>query len=255
MLIVLSPAKTLDFDIQPQTEVFTQPRFLDQAAELVENLKQYTPPQLQKIMKINAKLADLNVQRFADWRLPFNTENAKPAVLVFKGEVYNGLKADSFSTDDLLYSQDHLRILSGLYGVLRPLDLMQPYRLEMGIKLKTKKGIDLYKYWGDQITDDINLTLKETGQKYLINLASEEYFSAINKEKLDAEVVTPVFKDFKNGTYKFMTVFGKKARGMMARYLIANRITDVAQIKMFEEEGYYYNDLMSEGNTFVFTRG
>lgn len=255
MLIVLSPAKTLDFDIQPQAEVFTQPQFLEQAAELVENLKQYTPPQLQKVMKINAKLAELNVQRYADWHMPFNSGNAKPAVLVFKGEVYNGLKADTFSADDLQYSQNHLRILSGLYGVLRPLDLMQPYRLEMGIKLKTKKGIDLYKYWGDQITEDINHTLKETGQKYLINLASDEYFSAINQQKLDAEVVTPVFKDFKNGVYKFMTVYGKKARGMMARYIIANRIADVEHIKLFDEEGYYFNHQMSEGKTLVFTRG
>lgn len=255
MLIVLSPSKTLDFELEPQTDVFTQPQLLEQAAELARLLKEYTPSQLRKLMKINAKLADLNVQRFQDWHTPFDPDNAKQAALVFKGEVYNGLNADLFSKDDLNYAQDHLRILSGLYGVLRPLDLMQPYRLEMGIKLKTKKGIDLYTYWGDQITEAINSTLEATGQKYLINLASDEYFKALNKEKLKAEIVTPTFKDYKNGSYKFMTVYGKKARGMMARFILRKRLTDVEQIKLFEEDGYYFNEQMSVDKTWVFTRG
>ncbi len=255
MLVVISPSKTLDFDIRPQTDVFTQPQFLEQSAELISFLKEYTPSQLRKLMKINVKLADLNVQRYADWHLPFTPENAKQAALVFKGEVYNGLKADTFTKQDIEYTQDHLRILSGLYGVLRPLDLMQPYRLEMGIKLKTKKGIDLYSYWGDQITDAINASLEKSGQKFIINLASEEYFKVINKDKLQAEIITPAFKDFKNGSYKFMTVYGKKARGMMARYILQDRISDVDQIKLFEEEGYYFNQSLSEGNTWVFTRG
>lgn len=255
MLIVLSPSKTLDFELEPQTDVFTQPQLLEQAAELARLLKEYTPSQLRKLMKINAKLADLNVQRFQDWHTPFGPDNAKQAALVFKGEVYNGLNADLFSKDDLNYAQDHLRILSGLYGVLRPLDLMQPYRLEMGIKLKTKKGIDLYTYWGDQITEAINSTLEATGQKYLINLASDEYFKALNKEKLKAEIVTPTFKDYKNGSYKFMTVYGKKARGMMARFILRKRLTDVEQIKLFEEDGYYFNEQMSVDKTWVFTRG
>jgi uncharacterized protein len=255
MLVVLSPSKTLDFDVQPQTDSFSQPQFIDQAAELAKLLKEYTPSQLRKLMKINAKLADLTVQRFQDWHTPFGPDNAKQAALVFKGEVYSGLRADLFSKDDLDYAQDHLRILSGLYGVLRPLDLMQPYRLEMGIKLKTKKGIDLYTYWGDQITEAINNTLEATGQKYLINLASDEYFRVLNNEKLNAEIVTPTFKDYKNGTYKFMTVYGKKARGMMARFIISRRLENVEHIKLFEEDGYYFNDQLSEGNTWVFTRG
>lgn len=255
MLIILSPSKTLDFDLKPQTDVFTQPQLLEQAAELASLLKEYTPSQLRKLMKINEKLADLNVQRYQDWHTPFGTDNAKQAVLVFKGEVYNGLNADLLTKDDLNYAQDHLRILSGLYGVLRPLDLMQPYRLEMGIKLKTKKGIDLYTYWGDQITEAINSTLDATGQKYLINLASDEYFKVLNKEKLKAEIVTPAFKDYKNGSYKFMTVYGKKARGMMARFILRKRLTDVEQIKLFEEDGYYFNEQMSEEKTWVFTRG
>jgi uncharacterized protein len=255
MLIVLSPSKTLDFDIEPQTDSFSQPQLLDQAAELAKLLKEYTPLQLRKLMKINAKLANLNVQHYQDWHTPFHPDNAKQAALVFKGEVYSGLSADRFSKDDLDYAQDHLRILSGLYGILRPLDLMQPYRLEMGIKLKTKKGIDLYTYWGDQITEAINSTLEATGQNYLINLASVEYFKALNKEKLKAEIVTPIFMDYKNGAYKFMTVYGKKARGMMARFILRKRLKDVEQIKLFEEDGYYFNEQMSEGTTWVFTRG
>lgn len=255
MLILLSPAKTLNFKIQSQTESFSQPIFADKSADLVKVIRRYSPSSLQKLMSINAQLADLNVQRYLDWRLPFTPENAKQALLVFNGEVYNGLKAGTLTPEDLEYAQNHLLILSGLYGVLRPLDLMQPYRLEMGTKLKVGRKKDLYDFWGNQITDFINETMKNTGQKYLINLASDEYVSVLNKDKLKAEVITPQFKDFSSGSYKFITVFGKKARGMMARFIIKNRIEEVERLKLFDEDGYFFSHNLSAGNTWVFTRG
>lgn len=255
MLILLSPAKTLNTEIKPQTKFYTQPLFLKKSSELTGILKKYSPSQLQKLMKINAKLAELNVQRYNDWRLPFTPRNAVQAILVFNGEVYNGLKAETLTDEELMYAQDHLLILSGLYGALRPLDLMQPYRLEMGTKLKNKNGNDLYAFWGDQITEMVNKTIKAKKQKYLINLASDEYFNVIKKEKLEAEIITPQFKDYSNGSYKFITVYGKNARGMMARYIIQNQIEEIEKIKLFDAGGYYYNDKMSKDHTWVFTRG
>jgi len=255
MVIVISPAKTLNFDIQPQTEIFSQPDFTNESAGLIEVLRKYSPSRLQKLMSINSNLAQLNASRFMDWTLPFSPENAKQAILVFKGEVYNGLKADTLTESDLEYSQNHLRILSGLYGALRPLDLMQPYRLEMGTKLKVKTKKDLYQYWGLKLTEHVNALMESTNQKYLINLASNEYFKSLDPKKLKAEIITPTFKDYKNGTYKFLTVYGKKARGMMARFIIKNRIEEVEKLKLFEEDGYYYNDQLSQGNNWVFTRG
>lgn len=255
MVIVISPSKTLNFDIQPQTEMFSQPEFTNESAGLVEVLRKYSPARLQKLMNINPNLAQLNATRFMDWTLPFSPENAKQAILVFKGEVYNGLKADTLSESDLEYSQNHLRILSGLYGALRPLDLMQPYRLEMGTKLKVNRKNDLYQYWGSTLTEHLNSLLQSTRQKYVINLASNEYFNALDPNKLKAEIITPTFKDYKNGTYKFLTVYGKKARGMMARFIIQNRIDEIEKLMLFDEDGYYYNDQLSEGNNWVFTRG
>lgn len=255
MLILLSPAKTLNFNIQPQTKNYSAPLFPDKAKELVQLLRKFSPPQLQKLMSINPKLADLNVQRYLDWELPFTPDNAKQSLLVFNGEVYNGLKAPTLSAEDLDYAQERLLVLSGLYGALRPLDLMQPYRLEMGTKLKSKKGNDLYAFWGDQITAYVNQQIKAGGHKFLINLASDEYFSVLSKEKLNADIITPQFRDFSNGSYKFLTVYGKKARGMMARFIIKNRIEEVEQLKLFDENGYYFNEQLSEGSTWVFTRG
>jgi hypothetical protein len=255
MLILLSPSKTLDFDIPAKAIHPTQPEFLDEAQLLVDKLKKYSPAKLQDLMRINPKLADLNAKRYMDWHQPFTEENARQALLVFKGEVFTGLNAEDLSKEDFEFSQYHLRMLSGLYGVLRPLDLIQPYRLEIGTKLNTRKGKDLYQFWGNKITNSINAALKESGQNVIINLASNEYFNSIDKKKLDAEVYTPTFKDYKNGTYKFLTVYGKRARGMMARFIIKNKITDVEQIKLFDEDGYYYNDNLSEGRNWIFTRG
>lgn len=255
MVIILSPAKTLNFDIKPQTSRFSQPDFTKEAEIIVDVLKKFSPSRLQKLMHINPKLAELNASRYMEWHLPFNPGNAKPALLVFKGEVYNGLKADSLTESGLLFAQDHLRILSGLYGALRPLDLMQPYRLEIGTSLKVNRQKDLYHFWGDKLTRHVNGLLEGTHQKYVINLASDEYFNALDQNKLNAEIIKPVFKDYSGGAYKFITVYGKKARGMMARFIIQNQITEVEKLKLFDEEGYFYNDKMSEGNTWVFTRG
>lgn len=255
MIIVISPAKTINFEITPQTKTFSQPAFTEQSEKLVEVLRKFAPSRLQKLMRINPKLAELNATRFLQWSLPFTAENAKQALLVFNGEVYNGLKAETLSEQDLNYAQEHLRILSGLYGVLRPLDLIQPYRLEMGTKLKVGRKTDLYNFWGYLLTDHINEVFKNTNQKYLINLASGEYFKALDHQKLRVEIITPVFKDFSGGEYKFLTVYGKKARGMMARFILQNRIEEVEKIKLFDEDGYYYNDQLSHGNNWVFTRG
>jgi len=255
MLILISPSKTIDFEVSKKAVNPSQPEFLDEAQKLVEIMRKFSPSQLQDLMRINPKLADLNAKRFMDWQLPFTEENARQALLVFKGEVFTGLNAGTLNTEDLLFSQHHLRILSGLYGVLRPLDLIQAYRLEIGTKLKTKQGKDLYQYWGNKITDSINKALKDSGQNVIINLASNEYFNSIDKKKLNAEIYTPAFKDYKNGKYKFLTVYGKRARGMMARFIIKNRINEVEQLKLFEDDGYYYNDNLSDGLEWVFTRG
>lgn len=256
MILLISPAKSIDLNKQVTTNKFTVPELLGQSEILINELKKKSPNKLMTLMKISSKLAYLNHERFQEWQTPFNINNAKQSIFAFNGEVYTGLKIDTFSEADLDYAQVHLRILSGLYGLLRPLDLIQPYRLEMGTSFKTRKWKDLYHFWGNQITDIVNGKLdKEENNRTLINLASKEYFKAINITKLNTRVVTPIFKEFHNGNYKFMSVFGKKARGMMSAYIIKNRIQDPEQLKLFDEEGYYYNDLLSKENEFVFTRG
>lgn len=252
MLIVISPAKTLDFDTPPPTLQHSQPDFLKDSQQLVEQLRELSPPQLAELMGISHKLADLNFGRYLDWKRPFTKKNAKQALLAFKGDVYTGLQAEDLSLEDLGWAQQHLRILSGLYGVLRPLDLMQPYRLEMGTALGNGRGKDLYAFWGERVTKALNKALQ--GQPVLINLASNEYFKAVRPEALDAEIITPVFKDWKSGKYKIISFFAKKARGMMTRYIIQNRIEDPEAIKGFDMAGYQYNSAMSEGNQWVFVR-
>ncbi|MEZ5196061.1 MAG: peroxide stress protein YaaA [Bacteroidales bacterium] len=256
MIVLISPAKSIDFNKQISINKFTIPELLDHSEILITELKKKSPNKLMDMMKVSSKLAYLNYERFQQWQTPFTTENARQAVFVFSGEVYTGLKVDSFSKSDLEYAQLHLGILSGLYGFLRPLDLIQPYRLEMGTSFKTKKWKDLYHFWGTQITDSIQSKLDTGAYKpILINLASNEYFKALQTERLNAQIVTPVFKEFHNGAYKFMSVFGKKARGMMAAYIIKNKIQDPEQLKLFDMEGYYYNDRLSSEIEFVFTRG
>ncbi len=217
MLIVISPAKTLDFETPSISNTASEIAFAPQAQTLIEQLRTMSVAEISTMMGISNKLAQLNFERFHTWNLPFTTENAKQALLAFKGDVYTGIDAGTFSENDFATAQKQLRILSGLYGVLKPMDLIQPYRLEMGKKLTTTKGNTLYNFWGNSITAKINDDLKRGNHKYLINLASNEYFKAINKKELQAEIITPVFKDFKNGTYKIISFYAKKARGELSK--------------------------------------
>lgn len=254
MIIVVSPAKNLDYDTAPTTERMTQPELLEHSQVLIERCRDLSPQQIGSLMSISDKLAGLNAARFADWQPPFDQHNAKQAVLAFNGDVYTGLDAESFSEQDFEFCQNHLRILSGLYGLLKPLDLMQAYRLEMGTKLDNERGKNLYEFWGEIITDKLNATLAEQQSETLINLASNEYFKSVKKKTLNAKIVTPAFKDWKNGQYKMISFYAKKARGMMARYLIQNQITDVDQLTGFDTDGYQYNAELSTPLAPVFTR-
>lgn len=254
MLTLLSPAKTLDFDTPPITKKFTRPMFLEQSADLVDVLKQYSPDELGQLMKLSPKLADLNVERFQQWQLPFTAANAKAAVLAFKGDVYTGLDAESLSEEQLEFAQQHVRILSGLYGVLKPLDLIQPYRLEMGTKLANPKGKNLYEYWGNSITDALNKEVEQSGSNCIVNLASNEYFSAVNTKSLNADLITPVFKDEKNGQYKIISFYAKKARGKMTRWLLENTLNSAEKLAEFNVAGYRFSEEDSKKNNPVFKR-
>jgi cytoplasmic iron level regulating protein YaaA (DUF328/UPF0246 family) len=254
MLVVISPAKNLDFDTPPTTEVYTQPAMLDDATRLAQRCKTLSPADISSLMKISDKLGGLNADRFASWATPFTQDNAKQAVLAFNGDVYTGLDAESLSQPELDYAQQHLRILSGLYGLLRPLDLMQAYRLEMGTKLDINEHKNLYEFWGERISHQLNSALSEQGDKVLVNLASNEYFKSVKPKVLDADVCTPVFQDCKNGQYKVISFYAKKARGLMARYIIQNKVSSVAQLKNFDVAGYQYSAEKSSGGNLVFTR-
>ncbi len=254
MLIVISPAKTLDLSSTDLAFTPSQPQFLSQAEELVGLMRKKSRAEIGELMHISEKLADLNFDRYAAFSTPFSEENAKAAVLTFKGDVYVGLDAASMDEQALNFAQQHLRILSGLYGLLRPLDLMQAYRLEMGTRLQNPKGKNLYEYWGSSITEALNTELAQQKQQVLIDLASTEYFKAIQKKGLNARVITPVFKDFKNGKYKVISFFAKKARGMMSRYIIDQQLTDAEQIKAFNTAGYYFNAEESTADKWVFYR-
>ena len=254
MIIIISPAKTLDFSKQDILDKYTLPVFLDHSKILMDELRKFSPAEIMKLMKVSSKLAYLNYGRYQDWQLPFSPKNSKQALLAFKGEVYTGINVDSYNKEDINYAQKHLRILSGLYGFLRPLDLIQAYRLEMGTSFKTKKWTDLYEFWGNKITDILNEEFNSKSD-VLINLASNEYFRAIKKDLIKADIITPVFKEYKNGTYKFLSVYGKKARGLMTSYIIKNKISDHEKLKLFDIDGYYFNDRLSRENEWVFTRG
>ncbi|HCL3571290.1 TPA: peroxide stress protein YaaA [Pseudomonas aeruginosa] len=254
MLMVISPAKTLDYETPPVTQRFTQPQYLDHAQELIQQLRQLTPLQISELMKLSDKLAGLNAARYASWHPEFTPENAKQALLAFKGDVYTGLNAEDFGEDDFAFAQDHLRMLSGLYGVLRPLDLMQPYRLEMGTRLANARGKDLYAFWGGRISQWLNEALVAQGDDVLLNLASNEYFGAVKRKALQARVIDTEFKDLKNGQYKIISFYAKKARGMMARYVIRERLRDPAGLKDFNAHGYYFSAEQSGPDQLVFLR-
>lgn len=253
MLMVISPAKTLDYESPLATETFTQPDFLDDACELVDQLKELEPHHISNLMSVSDKLGQLNAERFRNWHTPFTPENARQAILAFKGDVYTGLDAESFSEQDFSFAQKHLRMLSGLYGLLKPLDLMQPYRLEMGTKFENKRGKDLYAFWGDRLTREANRLLAQD-DGVLINLASNEYFKSLKKKELEGRLITPQFKDWKNGQYKIISFYAKKARGLMCRYAIQNRITDANNLKNFDLDGYYFSEEQSDENNWVFLR-
>jgi cytoplasmic iron level regulating protein YaaA (DUF328/UPF0246 family) len=254
MIIVISPAKTLDFESSPTTKKHTQPDFLDDSSGLINELRKLEPDQVAKLMSISPKLAVLNSNRYFAWKRPFNLENAKQAVFAFKGDVYTGLDAETLTANDLTFAQNHLRILSGLYGVLRPLDLMQAYRLEMGTQFKNPRGKNLYEYWGDKITEALNNDLSQQHADTLINLASNEYFQSVQPNQLNARIITPVFKDEKGGVYKIISFFAKKARGLMSRYIIQHKLTQPEDIKHFDFAGYQFNVNASTQDEWIFMR-
>ena len=249
MLAVISPSKTQDFE-PAQIDVFTQTRQIEQSQVLVDLLKGKTQDDIASLMSISDKLSKLNFDRFQTFSTPFTLSNAKQALLAFKGDVYNGIDAQSLSLDDFEFAQGHLRMLSGLYGVIRPLDLIQPYRLEMGTKLKNGQGKNLYEFWGDQISQVLN----EDESEVIINLASNEYFKGIDKKSINAKIVNIAFKELKNDTYKIIGIYAKRARGLMVNYMIKNRLTDPELLKGFNVEGYQFRQTMSDDLTWVFTR-
>jgi len=254
MLVILSPAKIVNFKPQTILREFTIPEFLDHSQLLMKELRKLKPKDIANLMKVNNSIAELNYHRYITWSTPFTTENAKQAVLAFNGEVYHGLMATTLTNSDFAFAQDHLRILSGLYGVLRPFDLIQPYRLEMGSKLKVPGAATIYKFWGDQLTLKLNSVLKTMKKPVLINLSSAEYSKVIQIKKLKAPVISMEFWEAKGGDYKTIVVYTKKARGMMARFVIKHRLSDPEDLKGFDEEGYMFNPRYSNDLKWVYTR-
>jgi hypothetical protein len=254
MLLVISPAKTLDYETPLKTRRHTQPDYLDDAQLLVNRARNYSALDIAELMQVSMKIAELNFSRFHDWQQPFTPQNARQAILAFKGDVYTGLDAGSFTAADFDFAQSHLRILSGLYGLLRPLDLMQPYRMEMGRRIDTERGANLYQFWKTRIADGLNRQLRRIRSDCLVNLASQEYFKAVDTRALNADVITPEFKEHRNGQYRMIGVYAKKARGQLSRFVIRNRLTDAEAIKSFDESGYAYNPDLSSTQKWVFSR-
>ncbi|MDP2533445.1 peroxide stress protein YaaA [Photobacterium damselae subsp. piscicida] len=254
MLIVVSPAKTLDYESPLVTEQYTLPELTEHSQQLIEVCRELTPMDIARLMKVSDKIAGLNAARFAESVPTFTPENARPAMFAFKGDVYTGLAAETMTAKQIAYAQQHFRMLSGLYGLLRPLDLMQPYRLEMGTKLENPRGANLYQFWGNIITDKVNLALAEQGDDILVNLASNEYFKSVKPKQVKGTIITPVFKDAKKGQYKVISFYAKKARGLMARYIIDNQIDSIEKLKEFDAAGYYFVAAESTATELVFKR-
>lgn len=254
MLILISPAKTLDFENPAITEEYSLPELLKKSAELIHICRELTPTDIASLMKVSDKIAGLNVARFNSWTADFTPDNAKQAIFAFRGDVYTGLDADTLSDTGLKAAQKKLRILSGLYGLLRPLDLMKAYRLEMGTRLENDHGSNLYHFWGETITNEINRTLAASDNEMIVNLASNEYFKAVKPTKLAAQLITPIFKDKKNGQYKVISFYAKKARGLMARYIIDNDINSLDELIKFDSAGYYHSEAESSLESPVFLR-
>ncbi len=254
MLMVISPAKTLDYS-KRECPDFTIPVQLEQSQVLVNQLRDLSAVEIGELMYISPKLSDLNHQRYQDFQIPFTPDNSKQALLAFKGDVYKGIDTATYNPEDLNFAQQHLRILSGLYGILRPLDLMQPYRLEMGTKLKNAKGKNLYEFWGRQIAEAINEALDGQSENYLVNLASNEYFKAVDQKTLTSTLLNIAFKENKNGVYKVVAIHAKRARGLMVDYAIRNRVEKIEALKDFDTEGYQFNPELSSDQEWVFCRG
>ena len=254
MLFLLSPAKSLDMDSPSPIADYSQCDFLVQSQLLIDQIKRLSVDDIAQLMTLSAKLARLNVQRYQDFQLPFSEHNAKQAVFAFNGDVYEGLSATTLPVESVQWLQQHLRILSGLYGLLRPLDLMQPYRLEMGTAFANTQGKNLYAFWSERLTRAVNEILSLQEVPVIVNLASEEYFSAIQAKQLDGKLITPVFQDEKAGKYKIISFYAKKARGMMVRYASEHQLTDVQQLKQFDVAGYAYCAEVSTQNKWVFRR-
>lgn len=254
MIILLSPSKTIDFDAPPTTDEVTKPRFHTDANRLAAVLKGYSPKKMVQLMSVSDALAEKTCGFYDRWKNKYDAQGARQAIFAYRGDVYTGLQAAGLSDRNLVFAQQHLRILSGLYGVLRPLDLIQPYRLEMSIRLRNDKGKDLYAYWGDRITRSLDEDLEAARERIVLNLASAEYFKAISPARLDARIVTPTFKEEKDGRFRFLSMFGKRARGVMARYVIENKIGTVEKLARFNEDGYRLNKSLSDGDQLVFTR-
>ena len=254
MLIFLSPAKSLDYKTPPQVATHTQPAFLKQSETLIKQLRKLSPADIANLMDLSDPLALLNFNRYADWELPFTPENAKQAVLAFDGDVYDGLAAKTLAAADLDFAQQHVRILSGLYGILKPLDLMQPYRLEMGTRFANAAGKDLYAFWGETLLDAINGELAGMPRPVAVNLASEEYFKAAVGRKIKGQVIQPVFEDWKSGRYRIITFFAKRARGLMTRHAVVNRLEEPEGLKDFDDNGYAFAPEVSDERRWVFRR-
>jgi cytoplasmic iron level regulating protein YaaA (DUF328/UPF0246 family) len=252
MLIVLSPAKSLDLETPPTTKLHTQPSFLDHSEQLIHRLREFSPTELGELMDLSDNLSALNVARYASWTK--DTSEARQAVMTFNGDVYDGLDARTLKPAQLDYAQSRIRILSGLYGMLRPLDLIHPHRLEMGTPLNTPRGKNLYDFWGDTIAKALNQTAGEQGAETLVNLASEEYFKSVKPKALGLPVITPLFEDWKNGKYKIISFYAKRARGLMARYAAVKGITDPQKLKKFNVDGYAYDKASSDDKTWIFRR-
>lgn len=254
MLALISPAKTLDYESILPTEKHSQARLLEQSQQLIDICRNLSSQNLIDLMKVSQKIADLNVQRFQDWHSEMSLPEARQAIFAFKGDVYTGLDAYALNDVQLQFAQEHLRCLSGLYGLLRPLDLMLPYRLEMGTKLKNPFGQNLYEFWGNQITDLINHDLAEINANYLINLASDEYYKSVNETKIKAKIIKITFLDQKHGKYKIISFYAKKARGLMARYIIEKQAKTLDDLRQFDVEGYYFDTINSSESELIFKR-
>jgi len=254
MLAILSPAKTLDYETPLTISKSTQPDFNSESQELISRLREFASAEISSLMKISDNLAELNHRRYAEWQTQADTTNARPAIFAFKGDVYQGLDAQTLAARDVNFAQKHLRVLSGLHGLLRPLDLIQPYRLEMGTRLTTRRGSNLYQFWGDKITDSINQALAQQTSKVLVNLASNEYYQVIQPERIEGRILTINFKELRDGKYRFVSFSAKKARGLMARYMIDKRIIRPNQLRQFDVDGYAFNEALSSDDEWIFTR-